>query len=131
MSHPSRVRGLKPFFPIRQGKRQGVAPLAGAWIETPVQGMPVKKVFLSHPSRVRGLKHADKRALDVERASHPSRVRGLKQLQFKIGGKVCIVAPLAGAWIETGFQMKRLILQSVAPLAGAWIETQRRRPAES
>ena len=56
--------------------------------------------------------------------SHPSRVRGLKHV---VGVLCCgpyVVAPLAGAWIETkpwldlSYKMK-----IVAPLAGAWIET--------
>ena len=36
-----------------------------------------------------------------------------------------LVAPLAGAWIETvvAFELKRIV--DVAPLAGAWIETGR------
>ena len=34
------------------------------------------------------------------------------------------VAPRAGAWIETSDQLQRIaILSSVAPRAGAWIET--------
>jgi len=35
-SHPSRVRGLKPPRAARQIQGQRVAPLAGAWIETPL-----------------------------------------------------------------------------------------------
>ena len=34
------------------------------------------------------------------------------------------VAPLAGAWIETDFAALRSANKSVAPLAGAWIETE-------
>ena len=36
------------------------------------------------------------------------------------------VAPLAGAWIETVLMLKKSMFSSVAPLAGAWIETQAR-----
>ena len=36
-----------------------------------------------------------------------------------------MVAPLAGAWIETALEAIRRHMASVAPLAGAWIETQR------
>ena len=32
-SHPSRVRGLKFHFCLKDFPRLGVAPLAGAWIE--------------------------------------------------------------------------------------------------
>ena len=35
-----------------------------------------------------------------------------------------LVAPLAGAWIETGFCCRFGRVFVVAPLAGAWIETQ-------
>ena len=33
-SHPLRVRGLKPEQAPGKGVENGVAPLAGAWIET-------------------------------------------------------------------------------------------------
>ncbi len=35
-----------------------------------------------------------------------------------------MVAPPAGAWIETNERIKNLQELSVAPLAGAWIETE-------
>ena len=35
------------------------------------------------------------------------------------------VAPLAGAWIETLPQFRKIESANVAPLAGAWIETVR------
>jgi len=56
MSHPARVRGLKP-----------------------IAGSKVSGANLSHPARVRGLKpfvHAQ--YLPVSKTSHPARVRGLK-----------------------------------------------------
>ena len=37
--------------------------------------------------------------------------------------KAQTVAPLAGAWIETGEAPGGLVGYIVAPLAGAWIET--------
>ena len=37
-----------------------------------------------------------------------------------------IVAPLAGAWIETSVNMLPFAAYYVAPLAGAWIETLQR-----
>ena len=33
------------------------------------------------------------------------------------------VAPRAGAWIETVYEIAREICKAVAPRAGAWIET--------
>jgi len=55
--------------------------------------------------------------------SHPSRVRGLKQKLYQRRACCRIVAPLAGAWIETCLSLSNLHLLVVAPLAGAWIET--------
>ena len=40
-------------------------------------------------------------------------------------GPVEVVAPLAGAWIETGQHGPGSTSKSVAPLAGAWIETRK------
>ena len=56
--------------------------------------------------------------------SHPSRVRGLKLIGGSMEALLYIVAPLAGAWIETsgGCQTTGTLIR-VAPLAGAWIET--------
>jgi len=34
LSHPSRVRGLKPYADANRAAQINVAPLAGAWIET-------------------------------------------------------------------------------------------------
>ena len=38
MSHPMRVRGLKPFFALYSTLLNSVAPHAGAWIETHYSG---------------------------------------------------------------------------------------------
>ena len=56
--------------------------------------------------------------------SHPTRVRGLKQAADRLSFCLFLVAPHAGAWIETymGSGIKILII-NVAPHAGAWIET--------
>ena len=55
--------------------------------------------------------------------SHPSRVRGLKRDRGTPGPHDPVVAPLAGAWIETGHLRDSKDVMVVAPLAGAWIET--------
>ncbi len=49
--------------------------------------------------------------------------RGLKLLCLVILAAYSIVAPHAGAWIETGGWGERTALGPVAPHAGAWIET--------
>ena len=56
LSHPTRVRGLKPVHELRERGLRGVAPHAGAWIETETVGQGVLPCLLSHPTRVRGLK---------------------------------------------------------------------------
>ena len=78
----------------------GVAPLAGAWIET-------GKIETFHaPASVAPLAGAwietkDSQSLVVPSLSHPSRVRGLKHARRCRKLDFIAVAPLAGAWIET------------------------------
>ena len=55
-SHPMRVRGLKPEGIKSDVTIVGVAPHAGAWIETENR-IEDARINLSHPMRVRGLKH--------------------------------------------------------------------------
>ena len=55
--------------------------------------------------------------------SRPTRARGLKQLLSQDPLAIRLVAPHAGAWIETGHHLITLRLPRVAPHAGAWIET--------
>ena len=47
----------------------------------------------------------------------------MKPELFDFAEENYIVAPLAGAWIETKFISPGRLGQDVAPLAGAWIET--------
>ena len=51
--------------------------------------------------RVRGLKQKSTILLNCVLMSHPVRVRGLKQFEQEQGQKALVVAPRAGAWIET------------------------------
>ena len=78
-SHPTRVRGLKRFVEQFVDLGAGVAPHAGAWIETPATG----------------------RRLSGRPSSHPTRVRGLKLAEHDRSPLDDGVAPHAGAWIET------------------------------
>ena len=57
--------------------------------------------MLSLPSRERGLKHFVIPQLGNSVSSLPSRERGLKQLSVVLLPLVVLVAPFAGAWIET------------------------------
>ena len=51
------------------------------------------------------------------------RVRGLKLYRLVDKPAILVVAPHAGAWIETIGQHLSLLKRYVAPHAGAWIET--------
>ncbi len=51
------------------------------------------------------------------------RGRGLKQQKNIKNNHYVLVAPHAGAWIETRSKLVRMIIDEVAPHAGAWIET--------
>ena len=55
----------------------------------------------SHPVRVRGLKHLACVRNPHRDGSHPVRVRGLKRLYRKCERLCELVAPRAGAWVET------------------------------
>ena len=124
-SHPTRVRGLKHTpAPSPQHTTRQVAPHAGAWIETPssllrrpwkggshptrVRGLKhfpgqreLGKSIWSHPTRVRGLKLACRGCCGAVAESHPTRVRGLKPICRILAASWAVVAPHAGAWIET------------------------------
>ena len=78
MSHPTRVRGLKPAPADEVHGGLLVAPHAGAWIETDERKPTLDEFKWSHPTRVRGLKQTAGTALGVDAVSHPTRVRGLK-----------------------------------------------------
>ena len=59
----------------------------------------------------------------LQRVSHPTRVRGLKLEGGPEPGPGGVVAPHAGAWIETLQIEMSAYHHQVAPHAGAWIET--------
>jgi len=63
---------------------------------------------------------ADKAKLD---GSRPVRARGLKPVNPRSAYQLNLVAPRAGAWIETDKTAVSLAPNLVAPRAGAWIET--------
>ena len=55
--------------------------------------------------------------------SLPTRERGLKLYSYYTSFSLGIVAPYAGAWIETLAPAGIGFNTAVAPYAGAWIET--------
>ena len=69
---------MKPVRSWRKANRDGVAPRAGAWIET----------FSAHPGVLWVM-------------SPPARGRGLKPVIQDDLWQIYHVAPRAGAWIET------------------------------
>ena len=100
MSHPMRVRGLKPCNNRFGRKASAVAPHAGAWIET-ISLKYILRFGESHPMRVRGLKQENYPLYQNQTKSHPMRVRGLKRSTLIAYFPIPLVAPHAGAWIET------------------------------
>ena len=80
----------------------------------------------SPPARGRGLKLLILILLTMRTVSPPARGRGLKPLCLIFFRSWLIVAPRAGAWIETTRVVPcRNCAYCVAPRAGAWIETLR------
>ena len=82
-SHPLRVRGLKRFI---------------------ISSLVIN--LSSHPLRVRGLKQVTRSMLSMLQRSHPLRVRGLKLRPYGSRKISSVVAPPAGAWIETHKKQK-------------------------
>ena len=122
-SHPTRVRGLKLPGQPTPAWIPAVAPHAGAWIETRYRPAASGLSLPSHPTRVRGLKLWTGLSLSSGKRSHPTRVRGLKPMIAALAGLAPLVAPHAGAWIETAGCCRPAPAPAVAPHASAWIET--------
>ncbi len=72
--------------------------------------------------RERGLKLVSCGLCNRRKTSLPMRERGLKPNLIANNGNA-LVAPHAGAWMETLDHAIELDLDHVAPHAGAWIET--------
>ena len=78
---------------------------------------------MSRPARARGLKLDELVSGIKQPKSRPARARGLKLEAPVYVPPVVVVAPRAGAWIETLILGYLCYCNSVAPRAGAWIET--------
>ena len=121
-SPPARGRGLKHDPLCGLPFADGVAPRAGAWIETPLDGCSrpgaavapragawietgknnqFPRVPESPPARGRGLKLKRCQAANAGFMSPPARGRGLKRAVRQACRQHSPVAPRAGAWIET------------------------------
>ena len=81
--------------------RRGVAPRAGAWIETDHAKTYLAMAGKSRPVRARGLKRGPYEHGPYPWPSRPVRARGLKHCQGANPTRHAVVAPRAGAWIET------------------------------
>ena len=77
MSHPTWVRGLKPYEQLNSRVYRLVAPYVGAWIEILFTNS-IEGIIESHPTWVRGLKHVFYNHISRVHLSHPTWVRGLK-----------------------------------------------------
>ena len=77
-SRPARARGLKLALMMAPRLGSGVAPRAGAWIETEIHPIFHPDYLGSRPARARGLKHAIEILRAGEIVSRPARARGLK-----------------------------------------------------
>ena len=113
LSRPTRARGLKRFVEQSLRINYGVAPHAGAWIETHTDVFADLMPQVSRPTRARGLKLGADYHNRSRNASRPTRARGLKPSTLLLTDESVSVAPHAGAWIET--ISKR---QSTSPIAG-------------
>ncbi len=94
---------IETSYPLELKEISDVAPRAGAWIET---GMTASQQTMagSLPVRERGLKHHGRRAPGRHLLSLPVRERGLKRQFIPVAWSPQVVAPRAGAWIETMYR---------------------------
>ena len=87
--------------------------------------LPYIKVLESRPARARGLKLAS--ALKQKRSNlvAPRAGAWIETRNKARGINNLRVAPRAGAWIETNLTGNLSLYVEVAPRAGAWIETRK------
>ena len=91
-----------------------VALFAGAWIETILAASYPRSLYPSLPSRERGLKQVGAFKNRENAESLPSRERGLKLYRAMSVYEWNVVAPFAGAWIETlRLRLKTILAKSL------------------
>src|SRR5438270_659132 len=105
-----------------RARYSGLAPRAGAWIETVCRRRHGPEAA-SLPARGRGLKQLAHLALALERALAPRAGAWIETALLLMGTGSHVLAPRAGAWIETCRRPYRSWPRHLAPRAGAWIET--------
>ena len=106
---------------IYRSYSHGVAPPAGAWIETPEGSASCPGSSVAPPAG-RGLKHGLGLTNRWASLSPPLRGRGLKPTRFA-REEIEIVAPLRGRGLKLYKSYIPFSHHVVAPPAGAWIET--------
>ena len=100
-SRLTQARGLKRVCHGQRHPTAGVAPYAGAWIETTPGRTSAQNGYASRLTQARGLKHHRDWQRDQRLGSRLTQARGLKPPPFGILEHLGNVAPYAGAWIET------------------------------
>ena len=101
MSLPSRERGLKLEHKYKISVDAASLPSRERGLKSRI-GVPGCPSSPSLPSRERGLKYPCASPYLRQKLSLPSRERGLKFISNQQMQAACLVAPLAGAWIEIG-----------------------------
>ena len=101
-----------------------VAPHAGAWIETNSLTSSSSSQR-SLPTRERGSKHSPRVGRHEADSRSPRGSVDRNAISYPVNLEP-VVAPHAGAWIETDGNDTNSYAATVAPHAGAWIETQSR-----
>ena len=91
---------------MRMRYESGVAPFAGAWIETSDDALPSQAAGDVAPFAGAWIETSTLRvSLQAVHGSPPSRGRGSKRLTSVATDLAPSVAPFAGAWIETTAQL--------------------------
>ncbi len=124
LSHPSRVRGLKlkPCPDLMPAIT--VAPFAGAWIETHF-GCSLCSIKNVAPFAGAWIETSKRTRPCLTIRSHPSRVRGLKHKCFCNTAKTHMSHPSRVRGLKPFIFRVTYCPPNVAPFAGAWIETRR------
>ena len=124
VSLPTRERGLKQQEAGGVFSRRAVAPHAGAWIETTRTGQGRPREPKSLPTRERGLKQPSGAITKTSLPSLPTRERGLKRWMVSLRLRT---RPRSLPTRERGLKHDGHNVPEVAPVvaphAGAWIET--------
>ena len=118
-----RGRGLKHGRAFKAYNHKIVAPHAGAWIETALRALHFAIITVSPPMRGRGLKQIDRLFSGKMITSPPMRGRGLKpHSTFEIM-EDNESPPMRGRGLKLSMLLRIILMLLVAPHAGAWIET--------